>query len=105
MDRGPRRRGREHLRDGRGQEAVRSRAVKKTPTIWARPSGFAVDSPLEEAVSSEPVSEVGGLGAWELRTIPRWLWMITEAEKGLFRARYAGFLVFSLGSFSRSLRS
>ena len=28
---------------------------------------FATDSPLEEAVSSEPVSEVGFFGAWELR--------------------------------------
>ena len=80
--------------------------MSRPPLVAGAPeSQFARDSLLEEAVSSEPVSEVGGLGAWELRTIPRWLWMITEAEKGLFRARYAGFLVFSLGSFSRSLRS
>jgi hypothetical protein len=38
-----------------------------------------------ETIGSEPVTEVWGLGAGNCRTIPRWLWMITEAEKGYFR--------------------
>jgi hypothetical protein len=68
-------------------------------TLQLRNRWFA-DSLLEEGVSSEPVSEVGGNG-----TTPRRLWMITEAEKGYFGLEYAEFLVFPLGSFSRSLRS
>jgi len=50
---------------------------------------FAADSPLEEAVSSEPVSEWGSSAAGNYGTIPRRLWMITEAEKGYFGLEYA----------------
>jgi hypothetical protein len=53
-----------------------------------------MDSPLEERVSSEPVSEVrsrpGNYG-----TIPRGLWMITEAEKGYFGLENGGISVFA----------
>jgi hypothetical protein len=56
--------------------------------------GFARDSPLEEAVSSEPVSEVGFLAPGNYGKIPRRLWMITEAEKGHFGLEYAGILIF-----------
>ena len=54
------------------------------------------DSPLEEAVSSEPVSERGSSAAGNYGTIPRRLWMITEAEKGHFGLEYAGIWVFAL---------
>jgi len=58
--------------------------------------GFARDSPLEEGVSSEPVSEWGSSPAGNNGTIPRRLWMITEAEKGHFGLEYAGNWVFAL---------
>jgi hypothetical protein len=57
---------------------------------------FVPDSPLEEAVSSEPVSERGSSAAGNYGTIPRRLWMITEAEKGHFGLEYAGIWVFAL---------
>jgi hypothetical protein len=57
---------------------------------------FAADSPLEKAVSSEPVSERGSSAAGNYGTIPRRLWMITEAEKGHFGLEYAGIWVFAL---------
>ena len=57
---------------------------------------FASDSPLEEGVSSEPVSEWGSSAAGNYSTIPRRLWMITEAEKGHFGLEYAGIWVFAL---------
>jgi hypothetical protein len=50
-------------------------------SVWDK---FAVDSPLGEAVQSELVSEGRDLGAWELRHIPRRLWMIAEAEESYF---------------------
>jgi hypothetical protein len=53
------------------------------------------DSPLEEGVWSEPVSEVGFFGAWELRVIPRPLWTIIEAEKGYFGLENGGVSVFA----------
>ena len=53
---------------------------------------FALDSPLEERVSSEPVSEVR---AWDYGTIPRGLWMITEAEKGYSGLENGGISVFA----------
>ena len=61
------------------------------------------DSPLEEGVWSEPVSEVGVFGAWELRVIPRPLWTIIEAEKGYFGLENGGVSVFAPGSFPRYL--
>jgi hypothetical protein len=64
----------------------------------ARDRRFA-DSPLEERVSSEPVSEVGFSGPGNYG-IPRGLWMITEAEKGYSGLENGGISVFALGSFS-----
>jgi hypothetical protein len=63
--------------------------------VPATGSEFVADSPLEEAVSSEPVSEVGVFGAWELRVIPRPLWTIIEAEKGYFGLENGGVSVFA----------
>ena len=72
-------------------------ALVKSPIDGIRPkSQFAPDSPLEEAVSSEPVSERGSSAAGNYGTIPRRLWMITEAEKGHFGLEYAGIWVFAL---------
>jgi hypothetical protein len=51
---------------------------------------FAADSPLEERVSSEPVSEVAFSGPGNYGTIPRGLWMITEAEEGYFGVENGG---------------
>jgi hypothetical protein len=45
---------------------------------------FAKDSPLEEAVSSEPVSKVGVLGAEELRYDSEAMMDHHKAEKGHF---------------------
>jgi hypothetical protein len=59
-------------------------------------SGSPADSPVEEGVSSEPVSEWGSSAAGNNGTIPRRLWMITEAEKGHFGLEYAGNWVFAL---------
>jgi hypothetical protein len=56
---------------------------------------FAADSPLEEGVSSEPVSEWGCSAAGDYSTIARRLWMITEAEKGHFGLEYAGIELFA----------
>jgi hypothetical protein len=64
---------------------------------------FARDSLLEKAVSSEPVSERGSSAAGNYGTIPRRLWMITEAEKGHFGLEYAGIWVLPFGSFPRYL--
>jgi len=41
-----------------------------------------------------------GSRAWQYGTIPRGLWMITEAEKGYFGLENGGISVFALGSFS-----
>lgn len=40
---------------------------------------FATDSPLEEAVTSEPVSELGFSGDGNYGPIPRRLWIMSEA--------------------------
>jgi hypothetical protein len=55
---------------------------------------FATDSPLEEGVWSEPVSEVGLSAPGGLRVIPRPLWTIIEAEKGYFGLENGGVSVF-----------
>jgi len=75
--------------------AVRTRGSQE---VGCRSRGveFAPDSPLEERVSSEPVSESVGTAA----TIPRGLWMITEAEKAISGSKTAEFQSLSLGSFS-----
>ena len=61
---------------------------------------FVRDSPLEERVSSEPVSEVRFSGPGNYGTIPRGLWMITEAEKAISGSKTAEFQSLPLGSFS-----
>ena len=47
---------------------------------------FARDSPLEEGVWSEPVSEVGVFAAWELRYSEAFM-DDNSSGKGLFRAQ------------------
>jgi hypothetical protein len=47
---------------------------------------FAGDSPVEEGVWSEPVSEVGVFAAWELRYSEAFM-DDNSSGKGLFRAR------------------
>ena len=56
---------------------------------------FARDSPLEEGVSCELVSEVGVFRCRPgITQIPRPLWMIIEAEKGYFGLESGKFAVF-----------
>ena len=62
------------------------------PSALIKEVRFARDSPVEERVSSEPVSEVR---AWDYGTIPRGLWMITEAEKGYSGLENGGISVFA----------
>jgi hypothetical protein len=69
----------------------------------ARDRRFA-DSPLEERVSSEPVSEVGFSGPGNYG-IPRGLWMITEAEKGYSGLENGGISVFAPWQLLRLSRS
>jgi hypothetical protein len=58
---------------------------------------FVADSPQEEGVWSEPVSEVGVFAAWEL------VWTIIVAEKGYFGLKNGGVSVFAPGGFPRYL--
>ena len=51
---------------------------------------------------SETVSE-SGVRAWQYGTIPRGLWIITEAQKGYFGLETVEFQSLPLGSFSRYL--
>jgi hypothetical protein len=64
--------------------------------VCAAVAEFARDSPLEEGVSSEPVSEWGSSAAGDYSTIPRRLWMIKEAEKGHFGLEYVRIWVFAV---------
>jgi hypothetical protein len=64
---------------------------------------FAADSPLEKAVSSEPVSERGSSAAGNYGTIPRRLWMITEAERAISGSNTPEFGFLPFGSFPRYL--
>jgi hypothetical protein len=50
------------------------------------PGRFVADSPLEEGVWSEPVSEVGVFATWELRYSEAFM-DDNSSGKGLFRAR------------------
>ena len=52
----------------------------------ARARSRCRDSLLEEAVSSEPVSEAGFFGAWELRHDSEAVMDDNKAEMGYFRA-------------------
>jgi hypothetical protein len=62
----------------------RSRIRRWRETDAADRDWFVADSPLEEAVQSELVSEVGFLAPGNYGAIPKRLWMITEAEEGYF---------------------
>jgi hypothetical protein len=63
----------------------------------ARARSRCRDSLLEEAVSSEPVSEAGFFGTWELRHDSEAVMHDDKAEMGYFGLEYAGFWVFPLG--------
>jgi hypothetical protein len=75
-----------------------------TDALSAEEARFAADSPLEERVSSEPVSEVGFSGPGNYG-IPRGLWMITEAEKGYSGLENGGISVFAPWQLLRLSRS